>query len=70
MKIRKDFKTRKHHARRYYLHRVLKTKFKVDAKSRSIDIAPFRSASEIPIPWRWYVGQLIKLGYNAQLKLL
>jgi hypothetical protein len=65
-----DFKTRKHHARRYYLHGVLKQKFKVDAESRSIDISPYRCASEIPVPYRWYVGQLIKLGYNAQLKLL
>lgn len=56
--------------RRYYLHQVIKKSFPVNAISREIDISPFRSFNEIPVPERYYVGQLIKLGYNVQLKLL
>lgn len=69
MKKRKKT-TSQYHTRRYYLHRVLRSQFKIDAENREIDITPYRSAADIPVPYRWYVGQLIKLGYNAQLKLL
>lgn len=58
-----------YHTRRYYVHRVLKNHFRIDAEKREVDISPYSSAAEIPIPYRWYVGQLIKLGYNIQLKL-
>lgn len=61
--------TTQYHTRRYYIHRVLKNHFRIDSEQREVDIYPYTSAADIPIPWRWYVGQLVKLGYNIQLKL-
>lgn len=58
-----------YHNRRYYLHRIVKQKFQIDTISRQVDIRPYDSFNEIPVPERYYVGQLIKLGYNIQLKL-
>lgn len=58
-----------YHNRRDYLHRVLKErKFNIDVDLRQVDI-PYKSFGEIPVPERYYVGQLIKLGYNIQLRL-
>lgn len=63
-------KTRsQYHQRRYYLHRVLKNHVRVIVKNREVDIAPYQSISEVPAPYRWYVGELIRLGYIIQLNL-
>lgn len=55
-------------ARRYYLHKVLKKKYNLDGDNRTIEV-PHSSFVEIPIGDRYYIGQLIELGYNVQLKL-
>ena len=57
-----------YHNRRYYLHQQLKGKYQVDGRHRTIHL-PYARFSDIPIPDRYYVGQLIRLGYNIQLNL-
>lgn len=55
----------------YYLHKKVKDAgFFIDAPNRQIDVGPFTKLSEIPVGPRYYVQQLIKSGYNVQLKLL
>lgn len=55
----------------YYLHKKVKDAgFKIDVPERQIDASPFTKLSEIPVGPRYYVQQLIKSGYNVQLKLL
>jgi hypothetical protein len=55
--------------KRYYLHRRLKGIFPIDGTKREIDVKHYRSLKEIPVGPRWYVKQLIKLGYNVQLTI-
>lgn len=54
--------------KRYYYHRRLKDKYAIDGAKRLIDL-PFEKFEDIPIGDRYYIGQLISLGYNIQLKL-
>lgn len=55
----------------YYLHKKVESYgFKVDAPIREVDVHPYTKLAEIPIKARYYVSQLIKEGYNIQLKLL
>lgn len=55
----------------YYLHKKVESYgFKVDAPIREVDVHPFTKLKEIPVGARYYVSQLIKEGYNIQLKLL
>lgn len=57
--------------RTYYLHKKVKDAgFKIDSPNRQIDASPYTKLSEIPVGPRYYVQQLIKSGYNVQLKLL
>ncbi|SDM39835.1 hypothetical protein [Pedobacter antarcticus] len=55
-------------AYRYYLHKRLKGKYKINSEQRAIDL-PYAKFNEVPTGDRYYIGQLIKLGYNVQLKL-
>jgi len=62
---------RKYHQRRYRLHRMARRYgIKVNAEIRELDIAPYRTPQDFPVPGRYYLNQLLKLGYNIQLKLL
>jgi hypothetical protein len=61
-------KKKKMQDRRYYLHRKLKGKYHINADKRTIS-CPHRTFTDIPRGDRYYVGQLIKLGYNLQLEL-
>lgn len=55
----------------YYLHQKMKEfGFVVDAPVRQVDVYPYRSLIDIPVGPRYYVSQLIKEGYNVQLRLL
>jgi len=55
--------------RRYYLHKVLKDKYELDGVLRTIKV-PYKEFKLIPTPDRWYIGQLIGMGYNVQLEIL
>jgi len=54
---------------KYWIRRVRSAGLKVDIANREIDPYPYASFNEIPIGPRYYVGQLIKQGFNAQLKI-
>lgn len=55
----------------YYLHQKMKEfGFEVDSPNRQVDVSPHHRLIDIPIGPRYYVAQLIKEGYNIQLKLL
>ena len=63
-------KKRKYHRRRYYLHnKARKYGIRINVVNRSLDISPYTSFNEFPVPGRYYLGQLLKLGYNLQHKL-
>ena len=56
--------------KRYYLHRRLDaTMFKIDGAARHID-SDYTSFEAVPVGQRYYIGQLIALGYNVQYKIL
>lgn len=56
--------------RRYRWHKQLKARgIMVDGSARTIDVSQYNSFQDIPVPARWYVGQLIRRGYNAEFKL-
>lgn len=60
----------KYHQRRYRLHRMARRHgVKIDVNNRDIDISPYSSFHDYPVPGRYYIGQLIKLGYTLQYKL-
>lgn len=54
---------------RYYYHRRLKGKYEIDGVLRTIKVS-FSCFQEIPTPDRYYIGQLISMGYNMQFNLL
>jgi len=56
--------------RRYYLHKQLKEfdEFTLFAAERRIK-CQYQSFMDIPVGPRWYVSQLIKMGYEIQFKL-
>lgn len=55
--------------KRYYYHRRLKYFCTIDGANRTIDV-PHKCFEDIPQGPRFYVGQLIGMGYNVQYKLL
>lgn len=59
---------RKTQSRRYYLQNCLKPPISVDG-IRKIITAPYQDFKSIPLGQRYYIGQLIKMGYNLQLSL-
>jgi hypothetical protein len=60
---------RKIATRRYYFQKALKGKYRpIEGNKRSLDV-PFKSFTDIPVGERYYVGKLIELGFNVQLKL-
>ncbi|WP_432328886.1 hypothetical protein ACRQ5D_10780 [Mucilaginibacter sp. P25] len=54
--------------RRYYLHKQLPDDFTVFAAGRRIK-CEYQSFMDIPVGPRWYVSELIKMGYEIQFKL-
>lgn len=55
----------------YYLHQKMKEfGFEVDAPSRQVDVHPYTRLLDIPVGPRFYVAELVKEGYNIQLRLL
>lgn len=54
---------------RYWIRRVRLAGFQVCTASREVDPHPYTAFSEIPVGPRYYVNQLIKQGYNVQLKI-
>ncbi|MGY4385668.1 hypothetical protein ACVWYN_002714 [Pedobacter sp. UYP24] len=54
---------------RYYFHRKLKNKYKINPDHWTIDI-PYSSFKEIPDGDRYYIWHLKRLGYNLQYILL
>jgi hypothetical protein len=59
---------RSRQSHRYYCQNCIKPPIKVDGKKKTLDV-PYAKFEDIPIGQRYYVGQLIKAGYNAQYKL-
>jgi len=55
--------------RRYYIHRQLKNKYPIDPDKMSVDI-PYATFEEIPDGDRYWINQLLKIGYNVQIVLL
>jgi hypothetical protein len=53
----------------HVLRHKLKRRYVVDNLRREIDITPFTSFDEIPVPDRYYVRQLAKTGFSIQLTL-
>ncbi len=58
--------------RRYYLHRQIQDLFNIEVNGakRTINIAPYKTFADIPVGYRFYVGQLMKMGYNIQFEIL
>lgn len=54
--------------KRYYLHKQLSDEFNLQGADRIID-APYRAFTDIPVGQRYYIGQLIELGYQVPIKL-
>lgn len=54
--------------RRSHCRRMIKHKYRIDGKTLTIQL-PYTKLSEVPVPDRYYVRQLIKLGYQVQLSL-
>ncbi len=47
---------------------MIKHRYRIDGKALTIEL-PYTKLSEVPVPDRYYVRQLIKLGYQVQLSL-
>lgn len=55
----------------YYINRYVKDRFpevKVDVKNRRIESA-YDHIENVPTPCRYYVRQLLKMGFQHQLRL-
>lgn len=61
-------RNRKTQAHRYYLQNCIEPPLSVDGTTRIIE-GPYTDFKSIPKGQRYYVGQLIKMGYNYQLAL-
>lgn len=59
---------RKLRNRRSHCRRMLKDKYAIDGKNLTIEL-PFARLGEVPTPDRYYVRQLLKLGYQIQTSL-
>lgn len=67
----KSMESIRRNQRRYYYHSALKRLgIEVEGATRTIELALYDSFQDIPVPTRWYVNQLLKMGYNAQFKIL
>jgi hypothetical protein len=58
----------KKRARKYYLISRVENTYPTDVKKRTIEV-PYPDFESIPKPDRYYIGQLIKFGFNIQHKL-
>lgn len=54
--------------RRYYYRKKVESQFHVDVNARTIEL-PTKSIEDISPPHRYYVRQLLKMGYQCQLSL-
>lgn len=56
--------------RRYYLHKQLDRElFTLDKVTREIQAPGFRHFTDIPVGQRYYIGQLLELGYKIQYEI-
>ena len=53
----------------YWKRRLKKSKISVDLNAREVDVSPYTEFKDIPVGPRYYVGQLIKAGFNVQIKI-
>ncbi|MGF7026314.1 hypothetical protein [uncultured Sphingobacterium sp.] len=53
----------------YWKRKLKKYNMYVDLALREVDVAPYQSFDSIPVGPRYYVNQLIKAGFNIQIKL-
>lgn len=53
----------------YLYRKVRQAHFIIDPGLREIDVHPYQSFQDIPVGPRYYVGQLMKAGFNVQLKI-
>lgn len=53
----------------YWKRKLKKHNMFVDLNSREVDVAPYQDFDSIPVGPRYYVNQLIKAGFNIQIKL-
>lgn len=53
----------------YWIRRARKSGFHVDTALREIDPYPYKSFQDIPVGVRYYIGLLIKQGFNVQYKI-
>ena len=53
----------------YLYRKVRDAGFILDPGLREIDVFPYLKFDDIPIGPRYYVGQLMKAGFNVQLKI-
>lgn len=61
-------KTKKQNRRRYNARKLAEYGYQVDHQNRAF-LFQFSSLSEIPVGPRYYVLQLIRLGYTKQLSI-
>lgn len=61
-------KKSKQNKRSYYARKLAEYGYEVDSKIRTFKFG-FTSLNEIPVGPRYYVRQLIRLGYTKQLSL-
>lgn len=54
---------------KYWSRKVRNAGFVLDTNKRELDVTPFTQFKDIPVGPRYYVGQLIRAGYNVQLKI-
>lgn len=53
----------------YWKRRLKKSKISVDLNTREVDVSPYTEFKDIPVGPRYYVGQLMKAGFNVQIKI-
>lgn len=68
MKVREMSKIQKQRSRSYYAKKLTDFGYRVDVKMRSIDIE-FNDLSEVPVGPRYYVRQLLRIGFSKQTRL-
>ena len=68
LKVRQLDKTQKQRKRSYLAKKLTDLGYRVDVKMRSIDIQ-FSSINEVPVGARYYVRQLLRLGFSKQTTL-
>lgn len=53
----------------YWIRKLRKVGFEIDFTNREIDPYPYSEFKNVPIGARYYMGLLIKQGFNVQHKI-